>query len=1125
MVAAGGRVLARLQGTGHRLIYQYQSVPYLALEVSAGGLDALGNAGQDIVRVMDDAILRPVLAESVPLIEGDQAWATGYDGTGTTIAVLDTGVDSAHPFLSGKVIEEACFSSTVSALSQSFCPNGLDEQFGTGAAVPCSLTDCLHGTHVAGIAAGNGAAAGQTFSGVAKGAQIMAVQVFSQVIDATSCGGVAPCAGAFASDVIAGLERVYQLSAARHIVAVNMSLAGDLFSAPCDDQPYKPIIDNLRSIGVATVVASGNGASSGSISSPACVSSAISVGATDKTDKISWFTNLDPFLSLLAPGESIVSSVPGGAYEAFSGTSMAAPHVAGAWAILRQAAPAPSVSTILAALRQTGRPIADDRFFGSGTIVPRVRVFRALASLVSVTHALPFATSVSPNRVRGGSSGATVTIFGGGFDSFSVAQWNGAARATEVISATQLRISLLSADLQAAGTGQVSVFAPAPGGGTSASLTVTIDPPPSLTLSAPAVAPGSPATVTLLDGYGGSSDWLALAAAGSADTSYLQWTYVGAGVTTRTWTVTAPSTAGTYVFRLFLNNGSTSVATSPVLTVDPSLNPAPIASTLSPSQVVVGGAAFTLTVTGSKFTSSSIVRWNGVNRPTTFVNATQLQASIGSADIAALGTSQVTVFSPAPGGGTSAPLTFTVSPLPTLTPNVTTAATGATVTVTLANGFGGGSDWLALAPTGAANTSYSSYTYVGAGTFNRTWSVAMPSSPGSYEFRLFINGGYTRVATSPTVTVVPGPSPVPGLSSLSPASTIVGGGAFTLTVNGSGFVSSSVVRWNGANRTTTFVSSSQLQAAIAASDVASVGTATVTVFSPAPGGGTSGSLPFSVATSSGVIAVSATNVAAGTNITATLTNGPGGPSDWLALAATSAPNTSYVQYVYIGAGVTTKSWTIPAPAAPGTYEFRLFLNGGYTRAATSPTVTVTPGAPVVTSLSPSGSSVGAPPFTLTVNGNGFTSSSVVRWNGTDRGTTFVNSTQLRASIAAADVAVAGTAQVTVFTPPPSGGTSGSLTFTIGVSPRLTVSATTVTAGSPVTVTLTSGYGGSSDWIGFAAATAPNTSYVSYVYVGAGVTTRTWTVTAPSTPGTYEFRLFPNNGYTPAATSPTVTVIQ
>ena len=186
--------------------------------------------------------------------------------------------------------------------------------------------------------------------------------------------------------------------------------------------------------------------------------------------------------------------------------------------------------------------------------------------------------------------------------------------------------------------------------------------------------------------------------------------------------------------------------------------------------------------------------------------------------------------------------------------------TGATVTVTLANGFGGSRDWLALASTSAANTSNLGWTYVGTGVFNRTWSVAMPSNPGTYEFRLFTNDGYTRVATSPTIVVVPGP---PALSSLSPGSTIVGASAFTLTLNGSGFVSSSVVRWNGANRTTTFVNSSQLRAAIPASDVASAGTAAVTVFSPPPGGGTSGSLPFSVVISTAAIAVSATSVAGG----------------------------------------------------------------------------------------------------------------------------------------------------------------------------------------------------------------------------------------------------------------------
>ena len=93
--------------------------------------------------------------------------------------------------------------------SQSTCPNGSDQQLGPGAAAPCSLEDCLHGTHVAGIAAGKGPVAGASFSGVARGANLLAVQVFSKVISDANCGGIAPCAGAFSSDIIAGLEYAY----------------------------------------------------------------------------------------------------------------------------------------------------------------------------------------------------------------------------------------------------------------------------------------------------------------------------------------------------------------------------------------------------------------------------------------------------------------------------------------------------------------------------------------------------------------------------------------------------------------------------------------------------------------------------------------------------------------------------------------------------------------------------------------------------------------------------------------------------------------------------------------------------------------------------------------------------
>jgi subtilisin len=845
---SAGRVLSRLNAASHRVVRRYRTLPMIALEVTPEARAALSQS-PDVARVFDDEIVRPDLAVSVPLIQGDQAWAAGYDGTGTTIAVLDTGVEAGHPFLAGKVLDEACFSSTVPGTSQSTCPDGSDQQLGPGSAAPCSVGDCLHGTHVAGIAAGKGT----TFSGVARNARVMAVQVFSIITDPARCGLSAPCAGAFSSDIIAGLEHAYSLASPFNVVAVNMSLGGTAFSAVCDDQPYKPAIDNLRSIGVASVVASGNEGHGTAIASPACISSAVSVGSTEASDEVSFFSNVAPFLSLFAPGSSIQSSVPGGAFAPLSGTSMAAPHVAGAWALMRQAVPGASVTAILTALRTTGLPVTDTRpFFGGGATAPRVRVFEALTSLVPVTHPAPVLTSFSPARLRAGVVPATITLDGSGFNARSVATWNGAPKPTTVVSITRLRAEISPADLAAGPTGQVAVVNPSPGGGTSATLTVPVDPPPSLTPSALTAPPGSRVTVTLANGFGGAGDWLAFAATGSANSTYLTFTYVGTGVTTRTWAVTMPSTPGTYEFRLFLNNGTARAATSAPITLDATAPP------------------------------------------------------------------------PSP---------------PVLSVSATTVAPGASVTATLTNGLGGGQDWLALASTSSANTSYLTFTYVGSGVTTRTWTVTMPTTPGTYEFRLFPNNGYTRAATSPTVTVSAGINGVPVIASLSPSRTSAGTGAFTLTVNGSAFAASSVVRWNGVARPTTFVSGTQLRASIAAADVAATGTAQVSVFSPAPGGGTSSAVTFTIAPPP-VLTVSTQTAAPGSTVTVTLTNGLGGLYDWMSFAATTAPNTSYNAFLYIGGSTTSRTWTVTMPATPGTYEFRLFLNNSYVRSATSPPITV-----------------------------------------------------------------------------------------------------------------------------------------------------------------------------------------
>lgn len=356
-------------------VKRYTDIPYLAMEVDAATLEQL-RASPDVKAITEDRVARAFLNESVPLIGGANAWAAGYSGTGQAVAVLDTGVDKYHPFLSGKIVAEACFSTNAfDQFFESVCPSGEQEQLGEGAGVPCAADGCDHGTHVAGIAAGA--------EGVAKDASIIAVQVFTLSSSDEFCGFPASCTLTFYSDIAKGMEFVYGQRDRFKIASVNLSL-GDTFKYPgtCDGDPaVAPIMDaaeNLRSAGIATAVAAGNAGFKDGLPRPACLSNVVSVGATSKSDFVADFSNSGPPLSLLAPGLNIVSSVLGGDYESKDGTSMAAPHVAGGWAVLKSKRPAASVDEILGVLSRTGAPITD---YSNQIIKPRIRIDAALDDL------------------------------------------------------------------------------------------------------------------------------------------------------------------------------------------------------------------------------------------------------------------------------------------------------------------------------------------------------------------------------------------------------------------------------------------------------------------------------------------------------------------------------------------------------------------------------------------------------------------------------------------------------------------------------------------------------------------------------------------------------------------------
>ncbi len=278
------------------------------------------------------------------------------------VAVLDTGADLNHSFLKSngvnKIVSEACYSGAGIRDPRviSLCPGRAFSSTGTGSGRSCSGVDgCFHGTHVAGIAIGDRDTDGAA-DGVAHKGKLMPIQVFTRINDAPTCRGPSSCVLTADSDWIKGLERVYTLRNTFKFAAVNMSLGGGSFSSSCNSEnpAATSIINRLRNAGIATVIAAGNDGFGTRLSYPACISSAISVGATTDSDEIAFFSNENSQLDLFAPGVDVISSTPGGGFVSASGTSMAAPHVAGAFAVIKHAQPDLTVNQIETLLKRVG---------------------------------------------------------------------------------------------------------------------------------------------------------------------------------------------------------------------------------------------------------------------------------------------------------------------------------------------------------------------------------------------------------------------------------------------------------------------------------------------------------------------------------------------------------------------------------------------------------------------------------------------------------------------------------------------------------------------------------------------------------------------------------------------------
>ncbi|WP_435208648.1 S8 family serine peptidase [Micromonospora sp. bgisy143] len=326
-------VWAALTGTGARI-------------GTAGGAD----------RIWLDGLRQVSLDHSVPQIGAPAAYQAGFTGRGVRVAVLDTGIDASHPDLAGRIAQAENFT----------------EATDTGDPVG-------HGTHVASIIAGSGAASGGKYHGVAPDATLLNGKVCEEY-------------GCPDSAILAGMQWA---AVDQHADVINMSLGGT--DSP-DVDPLEEAVESLTAqTGALFVLAAGNDGTDGSVGSPGSAEAALTVGAVDRDDALAEFSSRGPRVGdgglkpdITAPGVEIVAARADGTllgepvgekYMTLSGTSMAAPHVTGAVALLAQQHSGWTAAQLKATLMASAKPHPEQTAFQQGA--GRVDVARAITQRVT----------------------------------------------------------------------------------------------------------------------------------------------------------------------------------------------------------------------------------------------------------------------------------------------------------------------------------------------------------------------------------------------------------------------------------------------------------------------------------------------------------------------------------------------------------------------------------------------------------------------------------------------------------------------------------------------------------------------------------------------------------------------
>ena len=491
------------------------------------------------------------------------------------------------------------------------------------------------------------------------------------------------------------------------------------------------------------------------------------------------------------------------------------------------------------------------------------------ASAMDITLPLPTISSLSPTSALAGGVAFTLTVTGSNYLSgtgATVVYWNSTALTTTFVSSTALLAAVPASLIASPGSVSITVVTSS---GTSSGLAFTISPAlPAITSVTPSrVTAGAAAFAISVVGQNFTS-----ASVVNFGATPLATTRMAGGTLAAQVPASLVATAGTTSVTVTTNQGTSAPAT---FTVAP---PAPVIARLSPNSAAAGGASFTLTVTGTNFVPGMNILWGTTWVGSTYVSATEVTTTIPASLIATAGSTGIVIYDP--GVAWSSAAFFTVNPAP---PSITSLGPASATA-------GGAGFMLTIKGTAFTPDATSTWGTTPLGTIYVSPTQLTAAVPAS----LIVNSGTASVTVTTsqgtsapsTFTINPAPPVISGLSS---ASATAGGPAFTLTIYGANFTSAANAIWGSTALATTYISPTQIMAAVPASLIATAGTAGVTV-----------------------------STAAGTSAPVTITINPA-----LKLTTTALPSgtagSAYSGPITVTGGVPGYSWTVTGLPASFTY--------------------------------------------------------------------------------------------------------------------------------------------------------------------------------------------------------------